>query len=155
MLGQYHFNSVVALETQIFCFFILLWNRIFLAELLIYVLCLRTTAVCHCMSYYVMVSINTFWVELSWVELKNHETSLWVPIQSPEPSSAKYVKYLSWSLSLFNPYIHLDIHLNSDGSLRLFTCSLRPRQMAAISEMTFSRAIFLNENLWILDKISL
>ena len=62
MLGQYHFNSVVALETQIFCFFILLWNRIFLAELLIYVLCLRTTAVCHCMSYYVMVSINTFWV---------------------------------------------------------------------------------------------
>ena len=86
---------------------------------------------------------------------KNHETTLWVPIQSPEPSSAKYAKYLSWSLSLFNPYIHLDIHLNSDGSLRLFTRSLRPRQMAAISEMTFSRAIFLNKNLLILDKISL
>ena len=54
MLGQYHLNSVVALETQIFCFFILLWNRIFFAELLIYVLCLRTTVVCHCMSYYLM-----------------------------------------------------------------------------------------------------
>ena len=70
MLGQYHFDSVVALETEIFCFFILFWNRIFLAESFIYVLCLRTTAVWHC-----MVTINTFWVELSWFELSWAELS--------------------------------------------------------------------------------
>ena len=49
---------------------------------------------------------------------------------SPHPCSelcsAYFDKYLPWSLGLYNPYIHLDIHLNSPGSIQPLTRNLAP-----------------------------
>ena len=54
-----------------------------------------------------------------------------VTVLSPHPGSelcsADFDKYLPWSLGLYNPYIRLDIHLNSLGSIQLLTRNLAPR----------------------------
>ena len=53
-----------------------------------------------------------------------------VPVLSPhpgsEPCSADYDKCLPWSLRLYSPYIHLNIHLNSLGSIQPLTHNLAP-----------------------------
>ena len=54
-----------------------------------------------------------------------------VTILSPHPGSelcsADFDKYLPWSLGLYSPYIHFDIHLNSPGSIQPLTRNLAPR----------------------------
>ena len=48
-----------------------------------------------------------------------------VTVLSPHPGSelcsADFDKYLPWSLGLYSPYNHLDIHLNSLGSIQPLT----------------------------------
>ena len=51
----------------------------------------------------------------------------WVHIQAQISALQTLTSTFPWSLGLYNPYIHLDIHLNSPVSIQPLTRNLAPR----------------------------
>ena len=73
-------------------------------------------------------------------------------VLSPHPGSelccADFDRYLPWSLGLYSPYIHLDIHLNTLGSIQPLKRNLAPRLTNLPSQVPISSWVERGNAAW-------
>ena len=72
------------------------------------------------------MTITQHWFR-EWLGKGKGKVSVLSPHPGSELCSADFDKYLPWPLGLYSPYIHLDIHLNSLGSIQPLTRNFAPR----------------------------